>query len=68
MAVNQRGPEVGLVVISHDKIIIEISLRLGFSTINNEVEYEALLVGMTMFQKMERKTVKIFSYSRLVIG
>ena len=68
MAVNRRGPEVGLVVISHDKIIIEISLRLGFSTINNEAEYEALLVGMTMVQKMGEKTVKIFSYSRLVIG
>ena len=64
MAVNQRGLGVGLVVISHNKIIIEISLRLGFSTINNE----ALLVGMTMVQKMGGKTVKIFSYSRLVIG
>ena len=39
---------MGLVVISLDKIIIEKSLRLGFSAINNEVEYEALLVGMTM--------------------
>ena len=68
MAVNQRGLGVGLVVISHNKIIIEISLRLGFSTINNEAEYEALLVGMTMVQKMGGKTVKIFSYSRLVIG
>ena len=66
-APNQRGPGVGLVVISHDKIIIEISLRLGFSTINNKAEYEALLVGMTMVQKNGGKTVKIFSYSRLVI-
>ena len=34
-----------LVQISPEKIIIEKSLRLGFSAINNEVEYEALLVG-----------------------
>ena len=47
-AANQRGSGVGLVVISPDKIIIEKSLRLGFSTINNEAEYEALLVRMTM--------------------
>ena len=67
-APNQRGPGVGLVVISHDKIIIEISLRLGFSTINNKAEYEALLVGMTMVQKMEGKIVEIYSDSRLVIG
>ena len=67
-AANQRGSGVGLVVISPDKIIIEKSLRLGFSTINNEAEYEALLVRMTMVQKMGGRTIEIFSYSRLVVG
>ena len=38
------------------------------STINNEVEYEALLVGMTMVQRMGRKVVEMFSDLRLVIG
>ena len=33
---NQRGSEVGLVLISPEKIIIEKSLRLGFSATNNE--------------------------------
>ena len=65
---NQRGSGVGLVVISPDKIIIEKSLRLGFSATNNETEYEALLVGMTMVQKMGGKTIEIFSNSRLVVG
>ena len=59
---------MGLVVISHDKIIIEKSLRLGLSATKNEAEYETLLVGMTMVQKMEGKTVEIFSDSRLVVG
>ena len=59
---------MAVVVISPDKIIIEKSLRLSFSTIKNKAEHEALLVGMTMVQKMGGKTVKIFSYSRLVIG
>ena len=66
-ATNQRGSGMGLVVISPDKIIIEKSLRLGFSTTNNEVEYEALLMGMTMVQKMGGRTVEIFSDSRLVV-
>ena len=35
-------------MVSPNKITIEKSLRLGFSATNNEVEYEALLVGMTM--------------------
>ena len=39
---------MGLIVISPDKIIIEKSLRLGFSATNNEAEYKALLVGITM--------------------
>lgn len=47
-ATNQRGSRVGLVLISPKKITIEKSLRLGFSDIKNEAEYEALLVGMTM--------------------
>ena len=67
-AANQRGSEVELVIISPIKIILEKSLRLGFSAINNEVEYKALLVGMTMVQKMEGKTVEMFSDSRLVVG
>ena len=66
--VNQRGLEVGLVVVSPERIIIEKSLRLGFSTTNNEAEYKALLVGMAMVQKMGGRIVKIFSNSRLVVG
>ena len=59
---------MGLVLISPERITIEISLRLIFSTTNNEAEYEALLAGMTMVQKMGRKAVEIFSDSRLVVG
>ena len=67
-AVNHIGFRMGLVLISPKKITIEKSLRLGFSAINNEAEYKALLVGMTMVQKMDGKVVEIFSDSRLVVG
>ena len=65
---NQRGSGVGLVLISSKKITIEKSLRLGFLATNNEAKYEALLVGMAMVQKMGRRTMEVFSDSRLVIG
>ena len=65
---NQRGSGVGLVLVSPEQIIIEKLLRLGFSTTNNEAEYEALLVGMTMVQRMGGKAMEIFSNSRLVVG
>ena len=47
-AANHKGFGVGLVLISPERIIIEKSLRLGFSATNNEAEYEVLLVGMIM--------------------
>ena len=59
---------MGLVLISPERIIIEKSLRLGFSATNNEAEYETLLVGMTMVQRMSGKLVEMFSDSMLIIG
>ena len=58
---------MGLVVVSPKNIIIKKSLRLGFSATNNEAEYEALLLGMAMVQKMGGKAVEVFSDSRLVV-
>ena len=43
-------------------------MRLGFSATNNEAEYEALLQGMAMVQKMGRMAMKVFSDLRLVVG
>ena len=59
---------MGLVMVSPKMITIERSLRLDFSVTNNETEYEALLVGMSMVQKMGGKAVEVFSDSRLVVG
>ena len=67
-AANQRGSGVGLVLISLKKITIEKSLRLGFSATNNEAEYEALLQGIAMVQKMGRKALEVFLDSRLIVG
>ena len=53
---------------SPEKVVIEKSLRLDFSTINNETEYEALLEGMAMVQRMGGMSIKLFSNSRLVVG
>ena len=59
---------MGLVLVSPEKITIEKSLRLGFLATNNEAEYEALLMGIMMVQKMGGKTMKVFSDSKLVVG
>ena len=67
-ASNQKGSGVGLVLISPEKVIVEKSLRLDFSTTNNEAEYEALMMGMAMVHRMGGKSAKVFSDSRLVVG
>ena len=59
---------MGLVLVSPEKITIEKSLRLGFSATNNEAEYEVMLMGMMMVQKMSGKTVNVFLDSKLVVG
>ena len=65
---NHRGSRVELVVVSPERIIIEKSLRLGFSATNIEAKYEALLKGMAMVQKMGGRTVEMFLDSMLVVG
>ena len=59
---------MGLVLISPEKIIIEKSLRLNFLATNNDAEYEALMMGLAMVQRMGGKSVKVFSDSRLVVN
>ena len=55
-------------LISPEKIIIEKSLKLDFLATNNEVEYEALMMGVAMVQRIGEKSVKFFLDSRLVIN
>ena len=59
---------MGLVMVSLEQITVEKSLRLSFSATNNETEYEVLLKGMSMVQRMGGKAVKMFSDSRFVVG
>ena len=67
-ASNQKGSGVGLVLMSFEKVVIKKSFRLNFSATNNEAEYETLLVGMAMVQRMGGKSIKLFSDSRLVVS
>ena len=65
---KQKGFGVGLVLISPEKLIVEKSLRLGFSATNNEAEYETLLEGMSLVHRIGGRSITMFSNSRLVVG
>ena len=67
-ATNQKGVGVGIVLITLEKLLMEKLLWLGFLAMNNEAEYEAQLVGMTMVNKLKGEVIELYSDSRLVIS
>lgn len=59
-ASNTRGLGVGIVMISPNGLQLEKSLRLGFCALDNEVEYEALIAGLRVVQKLDAREVEVF--------
>ena len=66
-ASNQKGAGVGIVLVTPKKLIMEKSLRLEFSTTNNEAEYKALIVGIAMVKLLGGEMVELYSDSKLII-
>ena len=67
-AANQKGSDVGLVLITLEELVVEKSLRLDFLATNNEAEYETMLEGKPMIHRIGGKSVTMFSDSRLVVS
>ncbi|KAM1786961.1 hypothetical protein ACFX14_039537 [Malus domestica] len=65
---NQHGCGAGLVLTTPDKVAMEYALRFKFKASNNEVEYEALLVGLRLAKHLGVKRIDIFSDSQLVVN
>ena len=47
----------GIVLISPEKETLKYAIRLQFLATNNEVEYEALLTGLSLAKALEQKTL-----------
>jgi ribonuclease HI len=58
----------GVVLITLDKEEIAVALKLGFPTTNNEVEYEAVIVGLSLEEHLGAKNLEIQSNSQVVVG
>ena len=48
--------------------MIKYALQFAFLTLNNEVEYEALIVGLKFAKELDIPKLKVFSDSQLVVG
>ena len=57
-----------MVLISPEGKIMKYTARLQFPTTNNEAEYEALLIGLSLARVLETKTLIVQADSQLIIG
>ncbi|GAV68091.1 RVT_3 domain-containing protein, partial [Cephalotus follicularis] len=62
------GSGAGLVVTSPDGWTLEYALRFGFKATNNEAEWEALIVGMTIAKHLDVQKIEASSDSQLMVG
>ena len=67
-ASRQTGADIGLKLKSSGGDKIEQAIWLGFSASNNELEYEAILVGIELTATISADKLIIRSDSQLVVG
>lgn len=67
-ASKASGSEIGLVLQSLTREQLEQAIQLGFPASNNEVEYEATLVGLDLALTLAATKLRIYNDSQLVIG
>ena len=59
---------VGIIIRSPEGDIIKRDIRLPYTTTNNEVEYETLLVGLKIAKTLGATELDVHSDSQLVVG
>ncbi|GJV29794.1 reverse transcriptase domain-containing protein, partial [Tanacetum coccineum] len=60
------GSGAGLILTNPEGMEFTYALRFRFDAINNELEYEALIVGLKIAEQMDVKNLQVNVYSRLV--
>ena len=66
-ATNAQGSGAGLILTTPEGIDIKYALRFGFQASNNEVEYEAVIVGLNLAHSMEVDQLEVCNDSQLVV-
>ena len=59
---------VGVILFSPEKDVPKYGVQLQFSATNNEVEYEAVLMGLRVAKALGVRNLKLNSDSKLVTG
>ncbi|XP_077252423.1 uncharacterized protein LOC143891781 [Tasmannia lanceolata] len=67
-SVGKTGHGAGVVLHGPEGFTLEYALRLDFKASNNEVEYEALLAGLSLATELGAGKLKVYSDSQLVVN
>ncbi|XP_022041369.1 uncharacterized protein LOC110943947 [Helianthus annuus] len=66
-ASSEEGSGAGITLVSPEGVELTYAIRLDFENTNNTAEYEALLAGMRLAQKMKARHVEASTDSQLVV-
>ena len=58
-ASNVQGYGAGLILVNPNVVITEYALRFDSKASNNEVKYEALIIGLHLTKELEVKDIKV---------
>jgi hypothetical protein len=65
-ASNSKGLGAGIVLVSPKGLVLEQVVRLKFSALNNEAEYEVLMIGLKTARKLGASHLQVFCDSQLL--
>lgn len=54
---TKKRSRAGIIVIAPEQITLDSTIRFGFKASNNEVEYEALLVGLRLLRSVDAEKI-----------
>ena len=63
---NSYESGAGLILINFEGTVTEYALQFNFKALNNQIEYEALLVGLKIAKKLGINNLKVFTDSQLI--
>ncbi|XP_058223229.1 uncharacterized protein LOC131332938 [Rhododendron vialii] len=67
-ASNVHGVGAGIVLVSPSGTVHESVVSIGYTAMNNETEYEALIAGLQLALRLDADSVHVFCDSQLIVG
>ena len=64
---NEGGSGASLILVNPEGHQMHCALRFRFKSSNNEVEYEALIMGLNLTKEMKVESLEIHNDSQLVV-